>query len=89
MRMGVDVFRDAGETKPRAGRAVVMTSAADTAINLRMAIELAAIWEDEGASVATKEFPLELGVPHDSIDPAQPGARTDVVYPELLERIAP
>jgi hypothetical protein len=37
--------------------------------------------------VETTEFPLADGVPHDSVDPQQPGARTDLVYPVLLEQI--
>lgn len=87
MRMGLDVFTDADAAKPKAGRAVVMTSAADAAINLGMVADLAATWRERGEPVEMEEFSLELGVPHDSVDPLQPGARIEVVYPALLEQI--
>ncbi len=87
MRMGLDVFRDANRESPAAGRITVVTSGADTAISAGAVEEVVEIWREGGATVDEKRFPKDLGVPHDSIDPLQPGAQTDVVYPVLLDLI--
>lgn len=88
MRVGVDATRDAEIHPLAAARALIVTSASDIAVNNGSAEKIADRWEALAPGrVATFEFPLDDAVPHDSIDPAQPGARTDLVYPKLIELI--
>ncbi len=87
MRMGVDVFVDTDHDGPKAGSVSIVTSDADTAISSEEVERFVTKWQAEGEVVETVQFPLADGVPHDSVDPLQPGARTDLVYPVLLEQI--
>lgn len=87
-RMGEAVMRglrDPG-TKRAAPDLVVVISEADEAIDNDRAEALAIGWPgarpDRRVRVVT--FPERLHVVHDMIDPAQVGARTDLVYPILL-----
>ncbi len=88
MGLGLDVFERAAAEPPAAAQILVVTSAADTAVNNDLAAELVELWRVRAPGrVATFEFPLEQEIPHDAIDPAQPGARIDIVYPALFEQI--
>jgi carboxylesterase len=89
MRLGLDVFALAASRPPKAPAILIVTSAADTAVNNTRTAELAALWEAQAPGrVRTFAFPLDQQIPHDSIDPSQPGARTDIVYPALQKQIA-
>jgi len=89
LRIGLDVFGEAREQAPKAGSMLLVTSAADTAINVEHAEALMEIWAEQvPGKISTYQFPLEEGIPHDCIDPNQPGANPDLVYPKLLELIA-
>jgi alpha-beta hydrolase superfamily lysophospholipase len=87
MQVGRDVFHLA-ETNvpPKAGRIIFVTSAVDEAINMDLVEDLAKRWEKSApGTVAHHIFPAEAAIPHDAIDPAQPGADIHRVYPSLLE----
>lgn len=86
MQVGRDVFERAENGEPpKARRIIFVTSAVDIAINVRLVDELAAHWEKSVPSAVTHQvFPREANIPHDSIDPAQPGSDVDFVYPRLL-----
>ncbi|HEY8900552.1 MAG TPA: hypothetical protein VIM61_09075 [Chthoniobacterales bacterium] len=84
MALGLDVFALARKSPPAAPHILLVTSPADTAISLPRVRELGALWKNRAES---REFPADWQVPHDSVDPAQPGARIDLVYPQLLEWI--
>jgi len=89
LRIGLDVFAEAREEAPKAGAMLLVTSAADTAINNAHAEALVEIWKERvPEKVSTYQFPIEQAIPHDSIDPNQPDANPGVVYPKLLELIA-
>ncbi len=80
MRLGLDVFHRAARTPPKAGRILLVTSPTDPAISLPRVAELAKFW---GLRAQTREFPAAWNVPHDCIDPRQPGEQTARVYPQL------
>lgn len=82
---GDQVLRQAETTGPAVRRVVIVTSASDTAVENRMASELAARWRKDGTTnVETYEFPIAWEVPHDFVDPAQPDQRIKKVYPVLI-----
>ncbi|MEZ4769589.1 MAG: hypothetical protein R2844_14305 [Caldilineales bacterium] len=41
----------------------------------------------QGSAVETYQFPAQLGLPHDVIDPNQTEQKVDEVYPVLVELI--
>jgi hypothetical protein len=85
MAIGLNTFRSSETDAPAAGRVIMVNSASDSAINISRAESLAQNWEKTAPDRVTEFiFPRELGVPHDSIDPTQPDARVEIVYPELL-----
>jgi carboxylesterase len=84
MRLGLDVFALAKKSPPAARRILLVTSPTDRAISLPRVRELAALW---GARAESLSFPAEWRVPHDCIDPTQPHAQVERVYPQLLEWI--
>ena len=66
----------------------MVTNANDDAVDNRAAVRLAEAWRAAGAAdVTCYEFPAELGLPHDLIDPAKPEGRPEIVFPKLLELI--
>lgn len=71
----------------RCRRLIFITTASDTAANnatTRSILET--LSKQTGpAQLLAYEFPTEPGIPHDMIDPAQPGANTHLVYPALLD----
>ena len=91
-QLGFSLLGDAGRHPPMAPEVWVVTNAADRAVDNAAARLLAARWRASGAppgSIHEHEFPLSAGVEHDLIDPHQPYARTEAVYPVLERIIAP
>jgi carboxylesterase len=88
LQLAGSVMTSARSQPPAAARIVVVTNAGDFQVsNVRVA-ELVAHWRRTvGERVETFEFPLELGVGHDLIDPTRPDQKTDVVYAKLRELI--
>jgi carboxylesterase len=82
MQLGLDVFARAKSAPPRTPRILLVTSPADAAISLPRVQALAALW---GGHAKSRAFPAEWNIPHDCIDPAQPGADTARVYPQLVQ----
>ena len=81
-----DAFR-AG-ARPLAQSVLLVTNAADPAVDSAAAKAVAARWRANGATnVETYEFPAALGLIHDLIDKDQPAQRTEFVYPILIEQI--
>lgn len=84
MRLGLDLFALARKSPPSARKILLVTSPADTAISLGRTGSLDALWKGRAE---WRAFPAEWRIPHDCIDPAQPDAQTDLVYPQLREWI--
>lgn len=85
LSLSTSVAVRAKKVAPAARSIVVVTNASDMSVDNGAAHEQVALWRARGANVETYEFPAELGLPHDLIDPAQANGRIDVVYPVLVE----
>lgn len=72
---------------PRSQRVLFITTANDVAANnvLTDSISKNLAAQNGPAEILIYEFPPEAGIPHDMIDPAQPGANTPLVYKKLLD----
>lgn len=72
---------------PPAARAVwVITNANDFAVSNALCEAFAAAWGKHHTNqVHIYQFPRELGIPHDIMDPADPAVKPEVVFPRLLE----
>jgi pimeloyl-ACP methyl ester carboxylesterase len=76
----------------RVRRMAILTSACDKSANCNQTEQLAELLQRESPGrVSLHEFHNSLGVPHDMIDPNQPDAKTQIVYPKVLEllRVSP
>lgn len=75
------------ESRPlRTRRLDIVTTGTDMGANNRLSAELAGKWSlQKPGSVSIFEFPEAAGIPHDMIDPGQPGANPTLVYKKLLE----
>ena len=83
-RLG-EIVRAAATRVPATAREIVIvTSAADHAVENRFSRALADDWRARGSVVSEYEFPESLHVVHDMIDPVQVGQRIDVTYPVLV-----
>jgi pimeloyl-ACP methyl ester carboxylesterase len=88
-RLGYAVQDQAGRSRPGAKLIMVVTNAADTAVNHATTSEIIDQWRAHAArEVLTYEFPARDRLHHDMIDPLQPGQRVDYVYPILMELLA-
>jgi esterase/lipase len=86
--IGAELFQQARRAKPMGGSIVSVTNEKDKAVNNRVIDELGAFWRRNGAAIRTYEFKGEqVPAQHDIIDPDQALARTDVIYPVLLDLI--
>lgn len=86
LRLGFATRAHAARRPPAARSIVVVTNANDDKVDNAAALRMAQVWRASGATDVTHyEFPAELGLHHDLIDPSEPGARPDVVYPKLVE----
>jgi carboxylesterase len=88
LRLGASVERNAQERAPAARRIVAVSNEADPAVNNAVLDQVVSLWRLQGSPVETYEFPAQLGLPHDVIDPNQTEQQVDVVYPVLIELIA-
>jgi alpha-beta hydrolase superfamily lysophospholipase len=80
-RLGSQVLDAAGRERPAARSIAVVTTAADRAVNNGTIAELTRRWRARGGAVTEHEFPANLRVNHDMIEPEQLDARVDAVYP--------
>lgn len=83
MRLGLAVRRQAHKNKPAAGSIVVVTNADDDSVDHYVTFETADIWKSDGADLTRFEFPKDAHLPHEMIDPSEPGAVPSLVYPAL------
>lgn len=82
------VVRAAHSVKPAAREIVVVTNANEPALENRFTHDLVDSWRAHGAHVATHEFPRSARLPHDLIDPGNPGQNTELVYPVVTRLIS-
>jgi carboxylesterase len=87
LRLGVEVAADAHDHPPAVNDIRIVNNLNDESVRPELARAVAADWQAHGAPVFLYEFPISAGLKHDLIDPDQPDAAVDVVYPYLLEII--
>jgi pimeloyl-ACP methyl ester carboxylesterase len=86
-RLGREVYDAAGTSAPAARRILCITSAFDTAVHLPTVHKLEERWRADGADLRTYEFPRDLKIWHDMIDPASPTQNIAVTYPVIMDLI--
>lgn len=85
-RLGHHVRQAANAAGPQAGRVVMVTNAADPAVNNAAAAELVQHWQRNGIeNISSYEFGAELALPHDLIDPGSATQKVKHVYPVLID----
>jgi alpha-beta hydrolase superfamily lysophospholipase len=73
LKSATRVLKAAQLAPPRAGSIAVITNAAEPGLDNRFTSRLVERWRRHGAVVSTYEFPASDRLPHDLIDPANPG----------------
>jgi hypothetical protein len=84
------VLKAAKAAAPKAGSISVITNANEPGLDNRFTYQLIERWRLHGAAVSTFEFPLSERLPHDLIDPANPGLSTGArerVYEVVIRQI--
>ena len=84
-RLGFAVQAGARRSRPAANKLIVVTNANDHSVNNEMTRAVVQEWQAHGATIVTYEFPADLRLDHDLIDPLQPTQRVDLVYPRLIQ----
>lgn len=85
MRIGENVHVQSRRAAPAASSIVFVTNHQDPAVNNAVTHGVARAWaKHNGAMVRELEY-TNLPRNHDIIEPDNPNARTDVVYPQLLD----
>jgi hypothetical protein len=87
--LGASVEGEARRAPPAARSIVVVTVGGDIAVDNGAVTRLEREWRAHGARVTTYEFPTALHLNHDIVDPEQIGGNPALVYPVLLDLIAP
>jgi alpha-beta hydrolase superfamily lysophospholipase len=87
--LGTAVAADAQRAPPATGSIVVITVGSDLAVDNGAVARLLGLWRTHGARVTAYEFPARLNLNHDIIDPEQVSGNPALVYPVLLDLIAP
>lgn len=87
LELGRRVQAEARGAAPKARALVLVTNAADPALDNRPTAALARRWRAQRADVTEYEFPKSLGLPHDLIDPAHRATGVERVYPVLLDLV--
>lgn len=65
----------------------MVTNAADPSVNNAVVESIMEKWRDRGSAVESYEFPAAFDLPHDIVDPNQPEAQVERVYPILVELV--
>lgn len=84
LRIGEEVYGAAAQRGPRADRIVTVVNPADPAVNNTAAKRVSGEWSQRHDAIGYIEL---QGLPrnHDIIEPRNPQAHTEIVYPKLLE----
>ena len=87
VQLSRDVRANLAAKPPRCRRVLFITTACDIAANNPLTHSIAQNLAAQGgpAEILAYEFPADLAIPHDMIDPAQPEANTPLVYAKLLD----
>jgi carboxylesterase len=87
LRLGFSVQVSAQKKSPAARKIIVITNANDQSVNNEITYTVIENWRKHGANLVTFEFPVDLKLGHDLIDPTQPDQRIEIVYPQLIDLV--
>jgi hypothetical protein len=87
MRIGEDVYGAARRQAAAGASIVLVTNAQDPAVNNAVTHSVEVAWNRRRGGFASELVLTDLPRNHDIIDPDNPNARTDLVYPRLVEAI--
>jgi alpha-beta hydrolase superfamily lysophospholipase len=87
LRIGDAVYDAARRQPPLAARIVTIVNRADPAVNNEVTKSVCAAWSTWNAGSVTYVELTNLPTNHDIVDPQQPKACTERVYPKLLEAL--
>jgi pimeloyl-ACP methyl ester carboxylesterase len=88
MRLGFNVYNTSRSTKPATQAVLLITNAADPAVNNNITRKVVQRWQANGLErLETYEFDAKYKLLHDLIDPGQRYQKVDISYPILLDLI--
>ncbi len=88
LRLGFNVMASARREPIKATNLVVVSNPDDEAVNLEMIARASADWQKMAPQkVSAYQFPANLGLKHDLINPDPQFDQKNVVYPKLIEFI--
>lgn len=87
LRLSFSVQSAARREPPAASRIILVLNGAEPSVNNGLATAVAENWQQHTANVLVYEFPSTLQLPHDMIDPLEPGQNVEVVYAQLIDLI--
>ena len=89
LRLSLVVQAQARQQDPLAQEILVVTNTNDQSVNMPLIQKVVGLWRQyRGNELQTYEFPAELELDHDLIDPSHPKEKIDIVYPVLIDLIA-
>ena len=68
-------------------RMQLVLNANDNAVNNALTRDITKNWQSQNANFTTYEFDAKLKLGHDLIDPNQPDAEVEIVYPRLIDMV--
>ncbi len=87
-RLGWHIQAEGGKHQPSAGAIIIITNANDKAVNRKSIKTVKRNWRSHDPhKIRHYEFPKNLQLGHDLIDPEQPDQKIHLVYPKLLTLI--
>jgi hypothetical protein len=85
LRMAFAIFGDALEKPPAVQDIVLVTTKTDRTVSDFAIWQLIGLWRGKGLRhFVSVDFPKEMRIPHDMIDPAHRSQKTDVVHPIVI-----
>jgi len=89
MRFGFSIYDTCKDTSAAAQSVLVITNAADAAVNNKIPLQVANNWQTNGLKqLNTYEFDAKYKLIHDLIDPGQKQQNVAVSYPILLDLLS-
>lgn len=87
IRFGFAVDAQAAKTAPLARTILVITNGGDKAVDNTVTAQVIKHWQAHQGNIVTYEFPKELNIGHDLIDPNDTSGDITIVYPKLIALI--
>lgn len=87
LAISLDVLQAAAAGIPAQGQILVLTTASDTVVSNRATAEVVSSWRQAGVQAESYEFPADLQIPHNAVDPAADRTVKQRVYARMLEML--